>query len=147
MNHHFCLSHGSDTVWQLALPVGIDAAVHAKAPERDFTPKLIPALLKKSITLMEDIDTAFYHDLSCKSPHASSTHCYARHTLVGRSETNVVSREVLTKRRNVLDSMREHKVKGRVFRRSQAECLWTQVYTRLRKTRMRSMVQAAYYLY
>jgi hypothetical protein len=74
MHRRFCLSRGSHTVWQLALPVGIDAAVHAKVPEQDFTTKLIPALLKKSIALMEDIDTAFYHNLSHKFPHTSSTH-------------------------------------------------------------------------
>ena len=73
--------------------------------------------------------------------------CYARRTLVGRSEIKVVSREVLTKRRNVLDSMRKTKVKCRVFRRSQAECLWTQVYAELRRSRMEYTVQAADYLY
>ena len=74
--------------------------------------------------------------------------CYTRCTLVGRSETNVVSREVLTKRRNVLDSTRDTKVKRlSVMQRSQAECLWIQVYARLCRTRMGNTVQAAYYLY
>ena len=59
----------------------------------------------------------------------------------------MVSREVLTKRRNVLVSMEKTKIEGRVFRRSQAECLWTQVNARLRRTRMGNTVQAAYYLY
>ena len=81
------------------------------------------------------------------SPVGHKRACYARRTLVGRSETEVISREVLTKRCNVLDSNRDSEVKGRVPRRSQAECLWTQEYTRLRRTRIENTEYAADYLY
>jgi hypothetical protein len=48
-----------------ALPVDIDAVVHAKAR------KLISALPEKSITLMEGIDAALHYGLSRECPHAS----------------------------------------------------------------------------
>ena len=51
------------------------------------------------------------------------------------------------KRHNILDSKLETKVEGRVFRRSQAECLYTQVYARLHRSRIENTVQAADYLY
>ena len=77
-----------------------------------------------------------------------AAHCYVRRTLVHRSKQNhSVSREALTKRRNVLDSTKETKIKCRVFQGSQAECLWTQVYAGLHRTRIENIVQAADYLY
>ena len=73
--------------------------------------------------------------------------CYMRHTLVGRSKTKVVSREVLTKRCYFLKEQQE-KIKSKGFKclRSKADCSWTQENAELHRSRIRTTVHAAEYL-
>ena len=63
---------------------------------------------------------------------------------------NVVSREVLTKRRNFLKDQQQGKdLSWRRFRglRTKADCSWTQEDARLCRSRMRTKVHVADYLY
>ena len=69
-----------------------------------------------------------------------------RRTLVGQSETKVVSREVLTKRHYFLKEQQE-RIKSKEFEclRSKADCSWTQENAELHRSRMRTIVHAADY--
>ena len=73
--------------------------------------------------------------------------CYARRTLVGRGKTKLSQGRCL--RRDVTSLIQMERLRSSVecFKGSQAECLWTRVYTRLRRTRIENIVQAAGYLY
>ena len=66
---------------------------------------------------------------------------------VGRGRTKLSQGRC--SRRDAMSLIQLEMLRSRVeyLRRSQAECLWIQVYTRLRRTRMENTVQAADYLY
>ena len=73
--------------------------------------------------------------------------CYTRCTLVGRGETKLSRGRCSRRDATSLKQLEILRSKVEGVRRSQAECLWTQEYARLRRTKMKTTVQAASYLY